>query len=241
MIIMNKGKTILMLLLTLALITKSYAQTTVKQDEKPFIEVTGIKEMEIIPDEIYIGIVIREKMEDKIKISIEDQELKLKESLKSLGIDLANLSLSDANADYLKIRWKTKDVLLQKDYVLKVGNATTVGKVYLELEKLEIKDAFIAKVTHSQIENLRKEARIAAIKDAKEKADYLLAAIGEQTGKPMVVVEQSPVTNNFGVRTREMYYDSMDKNDYGSSIGSEIVQFQKIKINTSIYVKFEIK
>lgn len=222
------------------------AQTTQTPTEKPYIEVTGVKEMEIVPDEIYIGIVIRERMEDKVKITIEEQETKLKESIKALGIDIANLSLSDANADYLRIRWKTKDVILQKDYTLKVSNAATVGKVYLELERLDIKDAFISKVSHSKIDALRKDARIAAIKDAKDKADYMLVAIGEQTGKPLVVKENMYHDNTI-TRTQTNYYmDSLYEKDmsygtYGGSTGKEEVQFNKIKINISIYVKFEIK
>lgn len=223
----------------------TYAQTIQAPIEKPYIEVTGVKEMEIVPDEIYIGIVIRERMEDKVKITIEEQETKLKESIKALGIDIANLSLSDANADYLRIRWKTKDVILQKDYTLKVSNAVTVGKVYLELEKLDIKDAFISKVTHSKIEAFRKEARIAAIKDAKDKADYTLIAIGEQTGKPLIIRENAFFDNtttrltshNYLYDEKEMSYGST----YGGSTGKEEVQFNKIKINISIYVKFEIK
>lgn len=222
----------------------AYSQTTQATIEKPYIEVTGQKEMEIVPDEIYIGIVIRERMEDKVKITIEEQEAKLKESIKVLGIDIANLSLSDANADYLRIRWKTKDVILQKEYTLKVSDAATVGKVYLELEKLNIKDAFISKVGHSKIEALRKEARIAAIKDAKDKADYMLIAIGEQTGKPLIIKENAFFDNtvtrlaaNYGY----LYEKDLSYGTYGGSTGKEEVQFNKIKINISIYVKFEIK
>lgn len=72
----------------------------------------------------------------------------------------------------------------KKEYTLKVKNAIELGRMFQELEKLEITDAFISKVNHSKIDSLRKEVRILAIKAAKDKADYLLTAIGEQTGKP---------------------------------------------------------
>ena len=45
---------------------------------------------------------------DKVKISIEEQEEKLKNAVKSLDIDLSNLYLSDVNADYVTVRWKRK-------------------------------------------------------------------------------------------------------------------------------------
>jgi uncharacterized protein YggE len=149
-----------------------------KLDEQPYIEVTGTAEQEIVPDEIYIGIVIREKYAGKVKLSIEEQEVKLKNAVKSLGIDLDNLYLSDVNADYVKIRWQKKDVLTKKEYTLKVSNATAVGQVFVELEKLEITDGFIAKVNHSKMDKWKKEVKIQAIQDAKEKAQYLLKAIG---------------------------------------------------------------
>ena len=204
--------------------------------EKPYIEVTGTAEKEIVPDEIYIAIVIREKYENKEKISIESQEEKLKSAIQSLEISVNELSLSDANADYVKIRWKQKDVLTKKDYILKVGNATLVGNVFQELEKLEISDAYISRVDHSQIEEFRKEVKIMAIKAAKNKADYLLTAIGEKTGKALIVRESeinsfTNVSANTAVGRR---YDVSKSND-------DDIQFQKIKLQSSIYVKFAIE
>jgi hypothetical protein len=162
-----------------------------------------------------------------------------------LGIDLENLYLSDANADYVKVRWQKKDVLTMKEYTLKVSNATTVGQVFLELEKLEITDAYISKVNHSKMDSLRKEVKILAIKAAKDKAEYLLTAIGEQTGKPLIIREVDGSSNQAysnvsrGVSSENLgvnYYTEKNKDKEGNEI-----QFQKIKIKTSIYIKFLIK
>jgi len=242
---MNKLKQLLTMAFLLTTIL-SFGQTNnLKPEEQPYIEVTGTAEQEVTPDEIYIGIVIREKYVGKAKVTIEEQEEKLKAVVKSLGIDLTNLYLSDANADYVKIRWQKKDVLTKKDYILKVSNATTVGKVFQELEKLEITDALISKVSHSKIDSLKKEVRIMAIKAAKNKADYLLTAIGEQTGKPLIITEnpqtiyrseyQYLATSNVSsvASTFVGGYQSKDKDNE--------IEFQKIKLTTSIYVKFLIK
>jgi hypothetical protein len=204
--------------------------------------VTGTAEMEVIPDEIYIGIIIREKYINKGKVTIEEQEAKLKTAIKSLGIDLANLNLTDANADYVKIRWQKKDVLTKKDYTLKVSTAATVGLVFLELEKLEITEAYISKVNHSKMDSLRKEIKINAIKAAKDKADYLLTAIGEQTGKPLLITEnENEPTNHYvrGVRSdgNVTFIDGI----IAKYPNNEEIEFQKIKIRSSIYAKFSIK
>jgi uncharacterized protein YggE len=98
------------------------------------------------------------------------------------------------------------------------------------------------------MDSLRKEVKILAIKAAKDKADYLLTAIGEQTGKPLVVKENEILPNRTlanvnvrGSRSSETEY-FVDGVKMKSDDNNEI-QFQKIKIqtSTSIYVKFSIK
>lgn len=243
---MNRLKQLLtMAFLLTTILTFGQANTT-KTEEQPYIEVTGTAEKEVVPDEIYIRIIIREKYINKVKVTIEEQEEKLKSAIKSLGIDLANLNLSDANADYVKVRWQKKDMITKMDYTLKVSNATTVGQVFLELEKLEITDAFISRVNHSKMDSLKKEVKILAIKAAKDKADYLMTAIGEQAGKPLIVKEneilptrQLGSINGHGSRSESSEY-FIDGVKVSGKEDNEI-QFQKIKIQTSIYVKFSIK
>ena len=242
---MTNIKTFL-IVVALTITTNTFGQTKVDCEEKPYIEVTGSADQEVIPDEIYINIIIREKYVNKEKVTIESQEEKLKTYLKDIGVDIKNLYLSDANADYVKVKWRTKDVLTKKDYTLKVYTATTVGQVFQQLDKLEITDAFIAKVYHSKLDSLKKEVKILAIKAAKNKADYLLTAIGEQTGKPLIVQEREndikPISgvNIRGSRSEGIYY-SNPFIDGISQDKEEELQFKKIKIEAFIYVKFAIK
>ncbi|MGQ0827359.1 MAG: SIMPL domain-containing protein [Bacteroidota bacterium] len=229
--------------ITLTITSALFGQTKTETEEKSFIEVTGTAEQEIVPDEIYISITIKERFENKEKLTIEVQDDKLKAALKEIGLNLENLYLSDANASYVKIKWRTKDVLTKKDFTLKVNNGTTVGQVFQQLDKLDIKDAEIDKVNHSKIDSLKKEVRIMAIKAAKAKANYLLAAIGEQTGKPLIVQEKENLSienlHNLNIRGARSSGASFYV-DGQKIIGGEI-QFQKIKIQSAIYVKFLIK
>ncbi len=233
----------------------SHSQTT---QEKPYIEVNGYAEKEIIPDEIYIGINIIEKTENRIKVTIQEQEEKLKTSLKAININLDDFALSDASSDYVRVRWNTKDVITRKSYTLKVASALQVGQVYLELEKLDIKEARIERVNHSQLDSLKREIRINAIKDAKTKADYLLENIGEKTGNALVVSE-TPYSTIERISTRDvMRMPAIDAamattitDNYGESYGSydskissyksDTIEFRKIKLRSNVYVKFAIK
>lgn len=161
------------------------------QDNKiqPRIDVNGMAEMHVVPDEIHIAIELRERGSGNNKVTVEQQEVQLRDAVKALGIALDNLTLSDAVADYVPKKFRKDDVVARKGYTLKVTDAEAVRKVFLELDRLQIEEARIQRVSHSKEQEFRKDMRIKAITAAKEKADYLLAAIGEKTGSALSVAE----------------------------------------------------
>jgi uncharacterized protein YggE len=215
------------------------AQTQSAADEKPFVEVTGTAELEIVPDEIFVDIVIQEHL-DKDKLTVEMQEDKLKTALGAIGIDLKNLSLSAASASYIRMRWKGKDVLSRKNYRLKLSDAVTVGRLFEQLDKLDIDNAYISAMNHSKMDSLRREINIKAIKAAKDKADYMLAAIGSKAGKPLIVQEReytNPETLN---RFRENHANYSFKEDMLTK-SEEDVQLKTIKVHSAIFVKFQVQ
>jgi uncharacterized protein YggE len=86
------------------------------------------------------------------------------------------------------------------------------------------------------MDSLKKDIRIMAVKAARQKADYLLGALGEQTGKVLVVTDSpDPVQPYYPMpRVMAMAQDAVPSAD-------DELQFQKIKLSASIYVKFAIK
>jgi hypothetical protein len=169
----------------------------------------------------------------------------LKKMISGIGIPLVNLQVADANADYVKVRWQKKDVLSKKEYNLKVSNATTLGKVFMELETVEVSDAYIYKVGHSRMDSLTKVVKIEAIQSAKNKAQYLLTAIGEQLGQPLIIHETMDLPSALagsvrGTRTGSTQYYVDGIRVKGGGDDNEI-QFQKIKISADIYIKFAIR
>jgi hypothetical protein len=209
----------------------------------PSISVEGLAEKEIVPNEIYIHILLRERQGGKEKISITQQEEKLRDAVRAIGIDLSNLYLSDVDADFIRVKRKSNEVLTQKQYTLKVTTAAQVGIVFQQLDRLEITDAGIARVSHSKLDSLKKEIKIAAIKSAKEKADYLLAAIGEQTGKPLYIYE---IQNAFMPMVAAdtpvpRSYEIANVRDVVSEGATSELQFKKIKLEARISVRFAIK
>lgn len=218
------------------------AQMPVEGLNKPFIEITGTSETEVVPDEIYITITLTERMEGKDKLLIDKQEGDLRKHLKELGIDGANLVLNSADVDFGKVRKSTKDVLVSKSYILKVGSTDMIAKVYDRLDKINAQDAYISRVTHSKILDFQKENRIKAMKAAKEKVDYLLTAVGQQAGKPLEIRELDNYISDGPVYGKRYMANSMAVQAYSTDGGGSDpeMSFKKIKIRSSFQVKYEI-
>lgn len=210
-------------------------QNANNQNEKPFIEVIGTATRLVTPDKIFISITLTNKIIGKEEYTIEKQEEKLKSAIKDLNIDLKNLYLSDSNSEITRYKKRETGIKLSKEYTLIVKNAEEVSLVFRELNKIEIKEAAIEKAESSEITTIRKEVRIEAIQAAKEKASYLLTAIGEQLGKPLIVREEriEPYTRNLGSNTFS--------NSYYKESKSEEISFEKIEVTFSYYVKYAIK
>ena len=234
---MKFSKLIILLLFTSTL----FSQINYSSETKPFIEVVGTAETEIIPDEIYVNISLKERIEKGDKLTIQFLEDQLKKQLIDVGIPKENLFISDVNAVLAKTGWFTEEVLSIANYSLKVNGADKLKQLFECFKKLKISDVNITKATHSNIVELRKKNRIKAIKAAKEKADYLLIAIGEKTEKPMVINEISKNNQPNYTLANQINVTGYGVSKFSSTERNQHVQFEKIKISSSIYVKFSIK
>lgn len=205
-------------------------------NHEPFIEVSGSAKMEIVPDQIYVSIFLEDDLKnDRLVLQ---QEKDLKKALVDLGLDLKLLSLTNSNADYVRVGFLKKDVLKKSSYSLLLSDASQLGKVFEKLDELKVQRAFISKLDHSNILEFQKELRIKAIVSAKEKADYLLNAIGEQSGKPFFISETFNSTNFNNYRFANNGYKA---NSSLNNVDQSPLNFKKISIQSSIQVKFKIQ
>lgn len=136
----------------------------------PFIEVVGTAEKEIVPNEIFVSITLNEQVEGKTKSSIEEQEKKLFEELKKQSISLDKLTFENASASELRIRKKTNNLINQKKYVLKLSSLEEVNHAMNAFDDAKIKAFYIEEMTHTNIEDFRKEVKILALKAAKRQS-----------------------------------------------------------------------
>lgn len=207
-----------------------------------YIEVTGKSIKDITPDMIYISIVVSER--DNKSTVIEDTEKKMMKTLASIGVDLKkDFAVKDFVSNFQHYFIKSTDIKLTKEYELIVHTGAMAGKALESLEKIGVANVSITKLRYSKIEELRLEAKIEAIKNAKEKAILLTKEIGQEAGRALYIREQGdyteyPLENRYN-RNRPMMMRAGGSADVEETPVE--IEFQQIKLEYSVTARFEMK
>ncbi len=206
--------------------------------DQPYIEVNGNATLEITPDEIYISIILQETNRN-LKNAIEAQEKKLITHLKKANINVKeNLKVKDFTTNYKNYFLYKTDVQKTKEFELLVTSGKELSTVYRILEQLRIADSYIIRVDHSNIENLKLEANIKAISNAKNKCTSYSKALGQKTGKAIYIQEQAQLVQNFyplyqRQRTLSIMNVSPDQEQ-------PVSEFKNIIIKANVLVRFTL-
>ncbi|AXT19338.1 DUF541 domain-containing protein [Flavobacteriaceae bacterium AU392] len=228
------------LIIFLLLITISGYSQTKNFIDQPYLETNASVDTLVVPDKIYLSILITEK-DTKGKIAVEELEQKMNIKLKSLGIDTKEqLFLSDAASNFKRYFLKKKDVLKNKAYTLIVYDALTAGKVIVGLESIEISNINLIKTEFSKIEELKLELKQKAIIKAKTQAEMLLKPLNQKLGRAIHISDLSNYNNNQYLARNKGY--ELNEFVVNGSINQPIdIEFQKIKIQSTIGIKFSIE
>jgi len=227
-------KLIFPLFLTIFAVT-TFAQTGEKNFiDQPYIEVSGTAEIEIIPDMIYLNILLNES-DTKGKISIEDLEKKMKQRLSDLSIDVEkDLTVNDLSSNYIRYFLKEREVTATREYVLLVHDAVTAGKAVKALSDENISNISILKVDHSQMAQKRFDLRLEAVKTAKIKAEAMAEAIGQKAGNAIFLSEYNDIANQLQTNVSGMQARSMRA---GYNPEPEL-SFKNIELKSSVTARF---
>jgi uncharacterized protein YggE len=225
-----------------ALVGSYSAQT--QPPERRVIEVSGSAERFITPKQFTFKITLNERIDNKQKITIEQQEATLRSELSKLGVDVAkDLSIYDISSTYFRQK-RVKDTLGTKDYRLKIRDLGQIARLQEIADRLNIARLDLIDSEHSEITRLRRETKTDAIKAAKEKADYLLAAIGQRAGKPVYIKEEIEETPRYisgaGLSNTTASYSSNTRSG-STSDNDDSLTFSEIKLRYVITAKFEIE
>lgn len=207
--------------------------------DQPYIETTAKSDTLVVPDNIYITIILNES-DSKNKKSTEELEIILEQTLKKLNINTEkDLSLLDYTSDFKKYFLKGQNILKIKNYSLLVHDALTAGKVLAGLEDVGISNVEISKTEYSKAEQLIEKLKSSAILKAKSFANKLASPIGQKVGKAIYISDNSSTVLSqlqgqvAGVQIRGA------ASIYGSRASEPIlIDFQKLKFESQVMVRF---
>ncbi len=215
----------------------SFSQTKNFIDQ-PYIEIRSKADTLISPDKIYLNITLLET-DSKGKIDVEELENKMANKLKEIGIDLKNqLYLNDFGSNFKRYFLKKKDILKSKNFTLVVYNSYTAGKVIMELEKINISNIEFQKAEYSKFSEMQFLLKKKAVVKAKNEATALLKPLNQQLGKALFISDvNTRIYNNLQGRVAgiKIGYSEMENSEPLN------INFDKIKIESEIFVKFKIE
>jgi len=220
-------------------------ETTIKQKT---INVSGIAEMEVVPDEIYVQVQLREydkKGGGKTDIDAIKNDF-LKAAL-STGLAESDISVQgyqgwDGNFWlYKKNKKKNPDLKASITYQVKLASTKKMDELVQKLDDEATQNFFISRVSHSKIQEFKKQLKIQAVKSAKEKAAYLAEAINEKAGQALTINEP----NEISVYPQPMFANRMVKMaaenlDSGNEQAPNI-DFKKMKLQFEVNVVFALQ
>lgn len=206
--------------------------------DQPYIETIATVDTLVIPDRIYLSILISES-DTKGRQTVEELEESMATKLKGIGIDLdKQLSLSDLSSNFEKYFLRKQDILKTKSYELLVYDATSAGQVIYEMENIGISNVDIEKTEYSKIVDLKLKLKSSAAKKAKNQAESIAKSLNQTIGKAIYVTDlQTDIANALQGRVAGIVvrgYSSKNKEEYKPVP----IEFEKVKIESTLNVTF---
>ena len=231
-------------LLSLAFLALFFTTGVMAQqvDLRKKISVSGNAETEVTPDIIYLSISLKEYLKDgnsKKKVDIVTLENQLFNAVQRAGIPKENLMINNLSSyNYQTSKKKDPDFLASKQYRLKVTDLNKWNSILDAIDPKGIAYTNIDSYDYSKIEALKKDLKIKALKAAKEKATYMVEALGNQLGS---VIDIQEINNEVFPQQNYRSNVMMMKASADVAESSPEIDFKKIKLNYVVNTVFEIK
>ena len=214
------------------------------------ISVTGSAEMEIIPDQIFVNIQLREyQKKGEEKKDLETIKTNFLNACKAAGIadSVVSIVAYTGYNPYWALRKKKKDLdmFASITYQVRFSSSKEMDLLVPNLDDEATQSFEIVRTSHSKITEYRKQLKILAVKAAKDKALYLTEAIGESLGNAIKVEEpkekqeyEIPRGSNTISNTVSfnVSYRSEGKDDKDAD-----VQFKKMKLRFEVEVVYALR
>lgn len=229
-------KTILTLA-TLLLSFNAYSQYKNFLDQ-PYLETTATADTLVVPDNIYVTIILNEA-DSKNRKSTEELERTLESTLKGLNINTEkDLSLSDYNSNFKSYLLKSQNIMKIKNYSLLVHDAMMVTRVFQSLEEVGISNVRIDRTDYSKSDALVLELKSLAIKKARAPGLKLVDPLNQRLGKAILISDNVSYSNVLQVQASGIVVRGTNNYLAETVVKPLPVEFQKMHFQSQVSVKF---
>lgn len=206
----------------------------------PYLETSAKCDTLITPDRLFLKIVLSEK-DTKVNFSFEELEMTMIENLKNSGINTqTQLLLKDVASNYKKTLSNQLHLPKTKQYTLIVYDAKIAGTVIAELEEIGISDITLEKTAYSKMDDLFLTLKQKAVIKAKKQANYIANALEQKIGNAIFISDLKTVVDNKNAKELEEKTGIDYANSYDQNCPPIDIAFEKIRIESQIFIKFEI-
>lgn len=239
-------KKIALLPLMLLTLVTAFAQNNVVNPYPRTITVTGSAEMEIVPDEIYVQVDLKEyDKKGSGKISIDQIRQEFLTAVRSLGLPDSSVSVAGYDGNTFNPWWRKKNkkegMYASISYWVKLRNTTQIDQLVDKLDDNATQNFFIQRTSHSKLEQFKRQLKIQAVLDARQKAEYLAGAVNEKIGVAVTINEPNeyyqPYMNTMAFKRNEIQEAVVA----GAPADQPQADFRKIKIRYNVSAVFELK
>lgn len=210
------------------------------------ITVNGSAEVEIVPDEIYVQVDLKEyEKKGQGKVTIDKIRQNFLTAVRSLGLPDSSISIAGYDGANGNPWWRKKNKLKDElyssiSYQVKLRSSAQVDQLVDKLDDAATQNFFIQRTSHSKLTEFRKNLKIQAVKAAKEKAGYLAEAINERVGEAVTINEPNEYYQPYYNTMANMRMKSAEM-DQQSAPDQPQADFKKIKIKFDVSVVFALK
>ena len=232
--------------LLMLLTTSAFAQTQINPYPKT-ITVTGSAEMEIIPDEIYVQVDLKEyEKKGQGKINIETIKRNFLNNVKAISIPDSLVSIAAYDGfggnPWLRKKNKKNELYASISYQVKIKTSKQLDDLVEKLDDEATTNFYIQRTSHSKLAEYRKQLKIQAIKAAKEKAQYLTEAIDEKAGEAVTINEPTEYYQPYyNVMRSNVMMKEQAMNQDMAGVNDTPVDFRKMKLRYDVTVIFAVK
>lgn len=226
------------------------ASAQVSNIANPFprtITVNGSAEMSITPDEIYVGVTLRD-YSGKAGTPQKDLNSLIADFLaacKSLGIPdsaigITGIGSSDNSWYWLKKSRRSLESVAEISYEIKLAGFETVEALAGKLDNIAARFR-VDRLAHSTERAIRKQLKIDAVKAAREKSRYLAEAIGETAGQAVTITEPNEEAGADGFRISQRAVSNSAYSETGPVGSGGGVTARKLRYRYEVTVVFALK